>query len=103
VLGIDDMVIRGQKKTLVKTPEKQVVAVQQSISGSLPVLTGERYNKVISEICLGITEKVSDEKRCFDRCNARQEGFINPIYVMPIRALEDPKRDAVTLAVCCGS
>ena len=58
-IGIDDMVIPDNKKTLVKDAEKQGVAVQQQYQDGA-ITNGERYNKVI-EIWSAITEKVSDE------------------------------------------
>src|SRR5438067_2186812 len=78
-IGIDDMVIPDNKKTLVKEGEKQVVAVQQQyLDGA--ITNGERYNKVI-EIWSGITEKVADEM--FGQMQQRdKEGDINPIYIM---------------------
>src|SRR5207248_5418545 len=58
-IGIDDLVIPDNKKTLVRDAEKQVVSVQQQyLDGA--ITDGERKNKVI-EIWSAITEKVSDE------------------------------------------
>ena len=78
-IGIDDMVIPDNKKTLVKDAEKQGVAVQQQyLDGA--ITNGERYNKVI-EIWSAITEKVADEM--FGQMQQRdKEGALNPIYVM---------------------
>src|SRR5262249_60077353 len=58
-IGIDDLVIPDNKKTLVRDAEKQVVNVQQQyLDGA--ITNGERYNKVI-EIWSAITAKVADE------------------------------------------
>src|SRR5712692_4157050 len=78
-IGIDDMVIPDNKKTLVKDAEKQGVSVQQQyLDGA--ITNGERYNKVI-EIWSAITEKVADEM--FGEMQRRdKEGDLNPIYVM---------------------
>src|SRR5439155_7364734 len=78
-IGIDDMVIPDNKKTLVRDAEKQGVSVtQQYLDGA--ITNGERYNKVI-EIWSAITEKVADEM--FGEMQRRdKEGDINPIYVM---------------------
>src|SRR3954465_6100527 len=78
-IGIDDLVIPDNKKTLVRDAEKQVVSVQQQyLDGA--ITDGERKNKVI-EIWSGITEKVSDEM--FGQMQQRdKEGNINPIYIM---------------------
>src|SRR3977135_34984 len=73
-IGIDDMVIPDNKKTLVKDAEKLGVAVQQQyLDGA--ITNGERYNKVI-EIWSAITEKVADEM--FGQMQQRdKEGSIN--------------------------
>jgi DNA-directed RNA polymerase subunit beta' len=78
-IGIDDMVIPDNKKTLVKDADKLVIAVQQQyLDGA--ITNGERYNKVI-EIWSAITEKVADEM--FGQMQRRdKEGQLNPIYVM---------------------
>src|SRR6202051_1389573 len=78
-IGIDDMVIPDNKKSLVKDGEKQAVQVQQQyLDGA--ITNGERYNKVI-EIWSGITEKVADEM--FGQMQQRdKEGQMNPIYIM---------------------
>src|ERR1022692_5278114 len=74
-IGIDDMVIPDNKKTLVRDAEKQVVSVQQQyLDGA--ITNGERYNKVI-EIWSAITEKVADEM--FGQMQRRdKEGQLNP-------------------------
>src|ERR1700716_670141 len=78
-IGIDDMVIPDNKRTLVKDADKLVIAVQQQyLDGA--ITNGERYNKVI-EIWSSITEKVADEM--FGQMQQRdKEGELNPIYVM---------------------
>jgi DNA-directed RNA polymerase subunit beta' len=78
-IGIDDMVIPANKKTLVRDAEKQVVNVQQQyLDGA--ITNGERYNKVI-EIWSSITERVADEM--FSAMEQQdKQGNINPIYVM---------------------
>jgi len=78
-IGIDDMVIPENKRSLVREAEKQVVNVQQQyLDGA--ITNGERYNKVI-EIWSGITEKVADEMfGVLER--ADKSGAINPIFVM---------------------
>ena len=78
-IGIDDMVIPANKKTLVRDAEKQVVSVQQQyLDGA--ITNGERYNKVI-EIWSAITERVADEM--FSAMEQQdKQGNINPIFVM---------------------
>ncbi len=78
-IGIDDMVIPGDKFTLVDNTEKEVVKVQQQyLDGA--ITNGERYNKVVA-IWSDITEKVAEQMfKAME--NQDKEGIINPIYVM---------------------
>jgi DNA-directed RNA polymerase subunit beta' len=78
-IGIDDMLIPGDKNRLVETAEKEVVKVQQQyLDGA--ITNGERYNKVIA-IWSDVTEKVADEM--FKALEEQdKQGVINPIYVM---------------------
>src|SRR5213082_2735897 len=58
-IGIDDMLIPGDKSKLVEGGGKEVVRVQQQyLDGA--ITNGERYNKVIA-IWGDVTEKVADE------------------------------------------
>ncbi len=78
-IGIDDMLIPGNKNRLVEQAEKEVVKVQQQyLDGA--ITNGERYNKVIA-IWSDVTEKVADEmfKALEEQDRA---GVINPIFVM---------------------
>src|SRR5467141_837037 len=78
-IGIDDMLIPGDKFSLVENTEKEVVKVQQQyLDGA--ITNGERYNKVIA-IWSDITEKVAEQMfKAMERQD--KEGVINPIYVM---------------------
>src|SRR6202158_5012690 len=78
-IGIDDMVIPGDKSKLVEAAEKEVVKVQQQyLDGA--ITHGERYNKIIS-LWGDVTEKVADEMfKALE--NQDKEGNINPVYVM---------------------
>src|SRR5207302_1989938 len=78
-IGIDDMVIPGDKAKLVENAEKEAVKVQQQyLDGA--ITNGERYNKIIA-IWSDITEKVADEM--FKSLEQQdKEGVITPIYVM---------------------
>src|SRR5881296_3298249 len=77
-IGIDDMLIPGDKSKLVEGGEKEVVRVQQQyLDGA--ITHGERYNKIVS-IWGDITEKVADEM--FKALESQdKEGSINPVYV----------------------
>ena len=78
-IGIDDMVIPEDKKSLVRDAEKQQTSVQQQyLDGA--ITNGERYNKVI-EIWSNVTEKVADEM--FASMQEQDKtGSMNPIFVM---------------------
>src|ERR1700732_2532072 len=78
-IGIDDMLIPGDKASLVENTEKEVVKVQQQyLDGA--ITNGERDNKVIA-IWSDITEKVAEQMfKAMERQD--KEGVINPIYVM---------------------
>ncbi len=78
-IGVEDMIIPGDKARLVEQAQKEVVKVQQQyLDGA--ITNGERYNKVIA-IWGDVTEKVADELfRALERQD--KEGVINPIYVM---------------------
>src|SRR5467141_1655333 len=78
-IGIDDMVIPGDKSKLVEAAEKEVVKVQQQyLDGA--ITHGERYNKIIS-LWGDVTERVADEMfKALE--NQDKEGNTNPVYVM---------------------
>src|SRR5262250_2424503 len=78
-IGIDDMVIPGDKVKLVENAEKEAVKVQQQyLDGA--ITHGERYNKIIS-IWGDVTERVADGM--FKALESHdKEGVINPVYVM---------------------
>jgi DNA-directed RNA polymerase subunit beta' len=78
-IGIDDMIIPGDKARLVEAAEKEVVKVQQQyLDGA--ITNGERYNKVIA-IWGDVTERVADEMfKAMEQQD--KQGVINPIYVM---------------------
>jgi len=78
-IGISDMIIPGNKQSLVEKAESDVFKVQQQyLDGA--ITNGERYNKVIA-IWGDVTEKVAEEM--FKSLEAQdKQGIINPIYVM---------------------
>src|ERR1700732_3741593 len=78
-IGIEDMVIPGDKASLVEATEREIVKVQQQyLDGA--ITNGERYNKVIA-IWSDVTEKVAEQMfKALEQQD--KEGVINPIYVM---------------------
>src|SRR5258708_3862652 len=104
-IGIDDMVIPGDKSKLVEAAEKEVVKVQQQyLDGA--ITHGERYNKIIS-LWGDVTEKVADEMfKALE--NQDKEGTINPVYVIAdsgylTRRLVDVAQDVIINERDCGT
>src|SRR5436309_2001324 len=79
-IGIDDMVVPGEKAALVKAAEKEVVAVESQYQDGA-ITNGERYNKII-EIWSKVTERVSDEMMSAMEEDDRTGRYLNPIYIM---------------------
>src|SRR3982750_119056 len=79
-IGIDDMVVPGEKAGLVREAEKEVVAVASQYQEGA-ITHGERYNKII-EIWSKVTEKVSDEMFKSMEEDDRTGRYLNPIYIM---------------------
>src|SRR5438876_1477040 len=79
-IGIDDMVVPGEKAGLVRAAEKEVVAVESQYQDGA-ITHGERYNKII-EIWSKVTERVSDEMFQAMEEDDRTGRHLNPIYIM---------------------
>ncbi len=79
-IGIDDMVVPGEKYSLVRDAEKEVVAVENQYQDGA-ITHGERYNKII-EIWSKVTERVSDEMFQAMEEDDRTGRYLNPIYIM---------------------
>src|SRR5512138_3876618 len=79
-IGIDDMVVPGEKAGLVREAEKEVVNVESQYQDGA-ITHGERYNKII-EIWSKVTEKVSDEMFQAMEEDDRTGRYLNPIYIM---------------------
>src|SRR5437867_1346298 len=79
-IGIDDMVVPGEKAALVKAAEKEVVAVESQYQDGA-MTHGERYTK-ITDIWSKVTERVSDEMFQAMEEDDRTGRHLNPIYIM---------------------
>jgi DNA-directed RNA polymerase subunit beta' len=79
-IGIDDMVVPGQKAVLVREAEKAVIEVQSQYQEGA-ITQGERYNKII-EIWSKVTERVSEEMFKSMEEDDRTGRYLNPIYIM---------------------
>jgi DNA-directed RNA polymerase subunit beta' len=79
-IGIDDMIVPGEKAGLVRDAEKAVIeVVSQYQEGA--ITHGERYNKII-EIWSKVTERVSEEMFKRMEEDDRTGRYLNPIYIM---------------------
>src|SRR5271166_548245 len=79
-IGIDDMIVPGEKAGLVRDAEKAVIeVVAQYQEGA--ITHGERYNKII-EIWSKVTERVSEEMFKTMEEDDRTGRYLNPIYIM---------------------
>src|SRR6201999_1810941 len=79
-IGIDDMVVPGEKAGLVSDAEKEVVLVENQYQDGA-ITHGERYNKII-EIWSKVTERVSEEMFTAMEEDDRTGRYLNPIYIM---------------------
>ena len=79
-IGVDDMVVPDEKKSLVAAAERDVIAVESQYQDGA-ITTGERYNKII-EIWSRVTEKVSDQMFSAMEEDDRTGRYLNPIYIM---------------------
>jgi DNA-directed RNA polymerase subunit beta' len=79
-IGIDDMIVPGEKAGLVKDAEKAVIEVQAQYQEGA-ITHGERYNKII-EIWSKVTERVSEEMFKTMEEDDRTGRYLNPIYIM---------------------
>jgi DNA-directed RNA polymerase subunit beta' len=79
-IGIDDMVVPGDKASLVREAERQVIEVQQQYQEGA-ITQSERYNKII-EIWSKVTEAVSDKMFKNMEEDDRTGRVLNPIYIM---------------------
>ena len=99
-IGVDDMVVPGVKKELVKNAETEVIAVEAQYQDGA-ITHGERYNKII-EIWSRVTEKVSDEKMFSTPMEEddRTGRYLNPIYIMADSGARGSNSRSVASPVC---
>src|SRR6267154_1846289 len=79
-IGIDDMIVPGEKAGLVAKAQKAVIEVQSQYQEGA-ITHGERYNKII-EIWSKVTERVSEEMFKTMEEDDRTGLYLNPIYIM---------------------
>src|SRR5690348_13084705 len=95
-IGIDDLVIPGNKQQLVDNARNEVIKVeQQYLEGA--ITNGERYNKIIA-VWSEVTEKIADEM-FGEMAEMDHTGkFFNPVYVMADSGARGSKQQIRQLA-----
>ncbi|HEV3484718.1 MAG TPA: DNA-directed RNA polymerase subunit beta', partial [Vicinamibacterales bacterium] len=95
-IGIDDLVIPGEKQTLVDRARDEVIKVEgQYLEGA--ITNGERYNKVIA-VWSDVTEKIADEMFAeMEELDQSGRNF-NPVYIMADSGARGSKQQIRQLA-----
>jgi DNA-directed RNA polymerase subunit beta' len=95
-IGIDDLVIPGNKQQLVQNARNEVIKVeQQYLEGA--ITNGERYNKIIA-IWSEVTEKIADEM-FGEMAELDHTGRnFNPVYIMADSGARGSKQQIRQLA-----
>jgi DNA-directed RNA polymerase subunit beta' len=95
-IGIDDLIIPGEKPVLVDRARDDVIKVeQQYLEGA--ITNGERYNKVIA-IWSDVTEKIADEMFGEMEQLDHEGRSFNPVYVMADSGARGSKQQIRQLA-----
>jgi DNA-directed RNA polymerase subunit beta' len=95
-IGIDDLVIPGEKPVLVERARKEVIKVeQQYLEGA--ITNGERYNKVIA-LWSEVTEKIADEMFTEMESMDHTGRNFNPVYIMADSGARGSKQQIRQLA-----
>jgi DNA-directed RNA polymerase subunit beta' len=95
-IGIDDLIIPGNKQQLVQDARSEVIKVeQQYLEGA--ITNGERYNKIIA-IWSEVTEKIADEMFGEMRELDQSGRTFNPVYIMADSGARGSKQQIRQLA-----
>jgi DNA-directed RNA polymerase subunit beta' len=95
-IGIDDLVIPGNKQQLVDNARNEVIKVeQQYLEGA--ITNGERYNKIIA-VWSEVTEKIADEMFSEMAELDRSGRSFNPVYIMADSGARGSKQQIRQLA-----
>jgi DNA-directed RNA polymerase subunit beta' len=95
-IGIDDLVIPGNKGQLVEAARNEVIKVeQQYLEGA--ITNGERYNKIIA-VWSEVTEKIADEMFGEMAELDRSGRSFNPVYIMADSGARGSKQQIRQLA-----
>jgi DNA-directed RNA polymerase subunit beta' len=94
-IGIDDLIIPGEKQALVDQARDEVIKVEgQYLEGA--ITNGERYNKVIA-IWSDVTEKIADEMFA-EMEEQDRAGRFNAVYIMADSGARGSKQQIRQLA-----
>src|SRR5688572_10322304 len=95
-IGIDDLIIPGNKQQLVQDARNEVIKVeQQYLEGA--ITNGERYNKIIA-VWSEVTEKIADEMFGEMADMDKSGKFFNPVYIMADSGARGSKQQIRQLA-----
>jgi DNA-directed RNA polymerase subunit beta' len=95
-IGIDDLVIPGNKQQLVQDARSEVIKVeQQYLEGA--ITNGERYNKIIA-VWSEVTEKIADEMFGEMAELDRTGRNFNPVFIMADSGARGSKQQIRQLA-----
>jgi DNA-directed RNA polymerase subunit beta' len=95
-IGIDDLIIPGNKQQLVQDARSEVIKVeQQYLEGA--ITNGERYNKIIA-IWSEVTEKIADEMFSEMKDLDQSGKSFNPVYIMADSGARGSKQQIRQLA-----
>ncbi|HET9360127.1 MAG TPA: DNA-directed RNA polymerase subunit beta', partial [Vicinamibacterales bacterium] len=95
-IGIDDLIIPGNKQQLVQNARREVIKVeQQYLEGA--ITNGERYNKIIA-IWSEVTEKIADEMFGEMKDMDLSGKSFNPVYIMADSGARGSKQQIRQLA-----
>ncbi|MFN3844023.1 MAG: DNA-directed RNA polymerase subunit beta' [Rehaibacterium terrae] len=87
-IGIDDMVIPEEKKTILAEAEKEVLEIQQQYQSGL-VTAGERYNKVVDiwsrtneRVAKAMMDTIGTEKTVNAKGETVEQKSMNSVFIM---------------------
>jgi DNA-directed RNA polymerase subunit beta' len=87
-IGVDDMVVPGEKQKIIGGAELQVKEIEDQYTSGL-VTNGERYNKVVDiwsrandQVAKAMMEKLGSEEVTDAKGNKTRQPSFNPIYMM---------------------
>ncbi len=87
-IGLDDLQVPPEKKTILEAAEKEIVDIQNQYSSGV-VTAGERYNKVVDiwsrtneEVAKAMMKRIGKEIRIDTEGNEIEQDSMNSIFIM---------------------